>query len=195
MSSDNINHGEELRIINDMLTRTRRQTAEGGNYFIVWGILLLFAVGTMWGLIMLKRYEFIWINWILYTLLGVGYSIWQGRRIDRIARVKSYAATALQAIWSGLGIGFIFLMFIGPVLGLYTTQPLFYISAVLTGGGTFATGLILGTRVMLWSAAGWWLGALALGYLHGSSATMGLYMLLLVVCYLLPGIILKRSWK
>ena len=49
--------------------------------------------------------------------------------------------------------------------------------------------------VLLWASAGWWLGALTLGLFPDPRTTLGLYMLLVVVCYLLPGIILKRSWK
>lgn len=195
MSTDKINPGEELRIINDMLARTRRQTAESGDFFIVWGVIILAALGAMWGLLYFHYAEYIWPVWTIAVIVGSGYSVWKSRKLDRETRIKSYVGKAIAGTWYALGVAFIFLIWLGVFAGFYSYNPLMFISAVLTGCGVFITGILLSVKLLIWAGVGWWLGAVVLAFWFHNTGSIGLYMLILVACYLLPGIYLKRSWK
>jgi hypothetical protein len=195
MSSDKIDPGDELRIINDMLARTRRRTAEAGDFFIAWGVIILLALGIMWGLIHFAYYEYIWPVWFLAIVIGAGYSVWKGRKLERKARVTTYVDTAITGTWIALGIAFLFLIWLGVFAGLYSYSPLMFICAVLTGCGVFITGILLSVKMLVWTGVGWWLGAVVIAFWFNTTNGIGLYMLFLVVGYLLPGIYLKRSWK
>ena len=195
MSSDKIDPGDEIRYINEMLARTRKRTGAFADYFIFWGIIILLAVGSMVILMRLELHRYIWFSWFAYTILGMGLMIFKGRQRAHGTTVRTYAISALEALWSGLGIAFMFIMFLGPVMGLYSYEPLFFLSAILAGTGTFVTGRLLGAKILVWAGLGWWMGAVAMAIISGPGAIMGIYGLIVILCYLVPGFYLKRTWS
>lgn len=196
MSSDKIDPGDELRIINDMQARTRRHTAESSDFFIAWGIIILLALGVMWGLVHMKEYQYIWLNWTIFTALGVGYSFWKVKRLQRTAGVKTYADTAVAGTWIALGVAFVLLNFLGWSAGFYSDSllPTFF-NVTLAGCGVFITGILLKANILIWSGVAWWIGTVIVAFWGGVINPIGLYMLLILVAYLLPSIYLKHSWK
>lgn len=193
MSSDKIDPGDELRIINNMLARTRRRTAESGDFLIAWGVIILLAIGIMWGLMHLEYYEYIWLDWLAAMALGAGYSVWKGRKMERKTRVRTYVDTALTGTWIALGIGFFLVNLVGPFI--YSSfESLSLVNAVLAGCGLFITGILLDVKRLIWFAGLWWVGGVAMAFWE-SPHVLGLFMLLIVLGYLWPGIYLNRFIK
>ncbi|MFB0516559.1 MAG: hypothetical protein ACETWG_08140 [Candidatus Neomarinimicrobiota bacterium] len=197
MNPDKINAGDEIRIINAMLAYTRRRTAESGDFFIAWGVILLAALGVMWLLVLLEKYSYIWLDWILAMVVGAGYSYWKIKRLARRTRVKTYADMAIGGTWSALGIAFILVNFLGRPAGLYMDGWLspYFMNLILAGCGVFISGFLLKTNLLVWAGVVWWIGAVILAFWGSVINPIGLYMLLLVIAYLVPGFYLKHSWK
>lgn len=193
MSSDKIEPGNELRIINDMLARTRRRTAESGDFFIAWGVIILLAMGIMWGLIHLEYYEYIWVNWLIAMALGAGYSVWKGMKMERKTEVRTYVDMAITGTWIALGIGFFLVNLVGPFIH-HSFRSLPLIDAVLAGCGLFITGTLLDMKRLMWYAGLWWAGGVVMAF-WDYPQVLGLFMLLIVLGYLWPGIYLNRFKK
>ncbi len=128
---------QSLRVIEDMIHRTRANFKETNQYFIAWGIFISLAALIEYVLIRYTDFEYYYIPWIIFPLVGTLWSIRQGRRDDRGG--STILGDGLKWIWIGMGIGFTITFFISWRIQLNPTP----VMLLLSGIGTFITSRIL----------------------------------------------------
>jgi hypothetical protein len=185
MNTDQFNADEALRVIDEMLVRTRRKTAVAGEFFIAWGIIIFLATGLMWLLHEFALHRYIWVSWLSAMLLGSAYSAWKGRRLEKQNGTVSYSDKAVRGTWTVLCVAFFLVNLVVP-LAYQSAQQLFLFNAVLAGCGLLITGVLLEVRRLMGFALVWWLGAVAMAFLSFPEV-LGLFMAIIVIGALGPG--------
>ncbi len=183
----------EIRLIKEMIERSKRSTAAYGNYFIGWGVLVIVAVLVNYVLIYLKRYNLIWADWIIFMGAGTLFSALDSSRKAARARVKTYTSRALSHLWAGCGMAFILVGFIFPLLGLYSYRAIPSLVSLVAGVGMFVSGGLYEWPLLKWLGVVWWAGAVGLVFAHG--LLQGAILIgLVLVGYFYPGIRLNRHY-
>jgi hypothetical protein len=185
MTADRMNTDDALQVISEMLSRTRRKTAVAGEFLIAWGLVIFLAIGLMWLLHELGQYRYVWINWLGAWLLGVAWSAWKIRRLDRRSEPASYSDRAVRGTWTALCPAFFLINLLIP-LAYGSTQQLFAFDAVLTGCGLLITGILLQVRRFSGFALVWGIGAVAIAFID-FPYTLALFMAMIVFGALWPG--------
>ena len=185
---------EEIRYIKEMIDRTRATTADSGIYLILWGVLTILAITTMYILVHFERFEWIWLNWILFMVVGAIFTIIHKTKNQHKQRVKTYAYIAVEHLWIACGIGFILLGFVFPLARLYSFGVIPVAMAVIAGIGVFVSGGIYAWSLLKWCGILWWAGGIGLLFVHANYR--GILMIpLLILGYLVPGIIFNIKYR
>jgi len=185
---------EDIRLIKEMIEKTKKTAAKSGTYFILWTIIPILAILGMYILHHLKNYQWIWLNWVVFTTVGIIITVILLIRRESKENVKTYVQIAIFSIWKACGFAFILLGFIFPWVGLYSYQTISVMVSVIAGIGVYATGGITEWNLLKWCGALWWFGALLMVMVDYQYRTL-LIIPLLVFGYLLPGIILNRNYR
>jgi len=185
---------EDIKLIRDMLERTRRATAESGALFIFWGVWLVLGLAGHYALYFLQRFNWIWANWAFFGLSGwvvsAVYSIRRGRR----AQTRTYAQGAMGFVSIACSIAFLMAAFVFPLLQIYPYEAIPVIIALISGIMQFIQGGLF--RWPLLGAAGilWWVGAAAMAFVPGD--WRGLVLIpLMILGYLVPGLIFRSRFR
>ena len=185
---------EDIRLIRDMLERTRRATAESGALFIFWGIWLVLGLAGHYALYFLHRFSWIWANWAFFGLTGwvisAVYSIRRGRK----AQMRTYAQSATAFVSIACSIAFVLAAFVFPLLGIYSYEAIPVIIALISGIMQFIQGGLF-RWPLLWAAGIlWWVGAAAMAFVPASGR--GLVLIpLMIFGYLVPGLIFRARFR
>ncbi|OGD26157.1 MAG: hypothetical protein A2Y56_00280 [Candidatus Aminicenantes bacterium RBG_13_63_10] len=185
---------EDIRIIKDMLDRTRRATSESGTLFIVWGVLITLALLGTWVLGLLKAYRWEWAVWVGVTVIGWVYSAFYGYRQDRKAAVTTYTQIAARHLYIACGAGFLLVGIALPRLGAYSYEAISILVSVVAGILFFVMGGLYEWPLLRVFGLVWWAGALGLVLVKGNDRIL-LYAVLFIVAYLLPICILRAKHK
>ncbi len=185
---------EDIKLIRDMLERTRRASAESGALFIFWGVWLILGLAGQYTLLFLQRYDWIWVNWAFFGLTGwivsAVYSIRRGRK----ARMRTYAQSATAFVSIGCSIGFLLTAFVFPLLHIYPYAAIPVNIALISGIMQFVQGGIF-RWPLLWAAGIlWWVGAVVMAFVPGE--WRGIVLIpLMVLGYLVPGLIFRARFR
>lgn len=185
---------EDIKLIRDMLERTRRATAESGALFIFWGIWLVLGLAGHYALILLQRYGWIWANWAFFGLTGwivsTVYSIRRGRK----ARTRTYAQNATAFVSIGCSIAFLLAAFVFPLLKIYSYDAIAVIIALISGIMQFALGGIIQWPLLWASGVLWWAGSVVMAFVPGDWRAAVLIPLI-ILGYLVPGLIFRARFR
>ena len=185
---------EEIRLIKEMVEKTRRSTSGSGFYLILWGILVIIAVAVMYLLVYLKQYNLIWIDWFLLMGLGVIITNIISHKAEKEMNYKTYAEENMKHLWFSCGVAFILTGFVFPIAGVYSTDVISILIATIAGVAVFVTGGIYEWNFLKWSGAVWWLSAVMMVFIHPHYRAL-LFIPATFFGYLLPGIIINRMCK
>lgn len=185
---------EQLKIIQEMVEKTKQHVADSGFSFIVWGWLILTACAGQYLLVYLSREEWIGFNWFGLMGLGAVISIIQSFRLDRKAEVKTYSYVAITSLWQACGGSMVVVAFVGFPLGIIPMKALVPLVAVISGIGTFVTGRIIEWKPLQWAGLLWWATALALMGVHWHYHAMALAAVI-IPAYLVPGYLLRKEYQ
>ena len=185
---------EELSYIKEMLEKTKKNTAESAVYFIVWGLVIIFAILVSYALVSRELYQYIWVNWLSAVALGVICTIYINRKIDAKTTVRTYAQNSISYLWGGCGFGFILVSFVLPMFDVisYSTIPI--LVSLIAGIGVFVSGGIYQYNLFKFCGVLWWIGSIVLIFIPDYYRNFFVIFLLLVG-YLMPGFILMRQYK
>jgi len=184
---------EDLAMIRQLMSESRRTAGAGGPFYVLWGGvvlagLLLTYLSVRTGLAVPRL--FIWIG-----AIGAGWvgSFVLGRRLSERAPVQTPGGRVMMGIWVGGGVTGTLLGFAVPAAGLVSSagETLGPIAMVL-GGCYFASSYVTRSSAMRWMAAGWWAGGTAMLWWNGIESLLIMGALVLGL-QLLPGIWLLRS--
>jgi hypothetical protein len=178
---------ESLKIITDMINRTKTNICQGSFYLLFWGWLVFFCSLSEFLISRLTDYQNPWIVWYL-TIPGLLVSLIYGFVKGRKARVSTYTASIYMWTWMGFLFSFIILFAV-----VYRSMDLFSpIILLLVALPTFISGIILKFKPLIIGAATFWLLALVSRYGGHTLAPLAVPVAMLTG-YLIPGYLLKRK--
>jgi len=185
---------EEIRIIREMLEKTRRSAADSGTFFLVWGFLLILAVVGNYALALAERYSWIWFNWILFPVIGVVFScVYWGRR-ERKSGMKTYASTAAGYLGIGCGVAFFFLGIVFPAFRVYSWGVIGLLISAVWGTYLFTVGGIFDWGLLKWCGAISWAVALGMVFIDEKYRGLAFIPLILIGC-IIPGFIMRSQYR
>jgi len=185
---------EDLRIIKDMLEKTKKATAESGTLFIVWGVLITLALIGNYILAYFKQYEWEWLNWTAMTVIGWVYSVVYGIRKERKAPAKTYIQVAARHLYFASGALFLLVGLAFPRIGIYSYEAITPLVSAVTGLLFFVMGGLFEWKLLKWAGLIWWAGAIAMSFFPGNDRTL-VFAGLFIAVYLVPAFILRSKFK
>jgi hypothetical protein len=185
---------EEIRFIKEMIEKTKQITAGSWMFFLVWGIMAILGIASMYVLVFLEKYSFIWLNWVVFMLVGVVFSLVYGARLERLQGKKTYAQTATGYLCFACGMGFFLSGFILPLLGLYTWGLIPVLISMIAGILVFTLGGIYDWNLLKWCGVIWWLGAIGMVFIHENYRAL-FFVPLIIIGYIMPALILRSMYR
>ncbi len=182
---------QDISIIKEMVEKTRRETAESGNFFIFIGILSILILPLMY--ILGNRWEFPIIVGVAVVGAIIGY-LTVGRP-GKEEKVQTYAKEIFGHLWMACGFICILLIFVFPFLNLYPATATPVLVYLVLGIGLFTTGAIYNLKFIKFCSLAWWVGALLLSFAELASMHMLIAGLTTAIGFVLPGIIFNRKYK
>ena len=184
-----ISNDQALEVIKQMIENSKKKQRYAGFYHLLWGILVSLAIITMYLLIKNEMYNFIGWSWGAYSAVGaVVSSIYSKKHYD--SKRVNYPDIGISATWSALMVSMIFVCFIFPYLGAYSWEIVFVMVSFLLGSANFVTGKILKENLPISNGIIWWLGSIALLLVKDYTLTLALFVGLLFINNIVPGIFL-----
>lgn len=158
MTNENFTPEQSLQLIRSMISKTKQNMSDNSIYFLVWGWLTFIACTGQFVLKNIFQYEKHYLVWTV-IIIGVAFSIYQGRKEDTSVKAKTYVDENMKHLWAGMAISFFVLGMILTKLGWGTVIFPFFI--MLYGLGTFVSGNFIQFRPLIIGGIIAW--ALAIG--------------------------------
>ncbi len=191
MQQENFSPEQSLQLIQSMISKTKQNMSDNSIYFLVWGWLTFFASTGQFILKHLLNYEKHYLVWMV-VIIGIIFSIYQGRKEEKNSRVKTYVDESMGHLWLGLAISFFVLAMILTMIGWGNVAFPFFI--MLYGLGTFVSGSIIRFKpliiggILAWVLA---IGSTFVSYdyqmLFGATA--------ILISYIIPAYMLRSRNK
>jgi len=185
---------EEIRVIKEMLEKTRRSTSESGAFFLVWGVLLILGVLGNYALAFAERYSWIWLNWILFPGIGVVFSCVYWARRDREAGTRTYASMAAGYLGIGCGVAFVFFGLILPAFKVYPWGVIALLISVVWGTYLFAVGGLFDWALLKWCGAVSWAVAFGMVFIAEEYRALA-FIPLILIGFILPGLVMRSHHR
>ena len=178
---------ESLRIITEMINKTKVDISQGSFHLLFWGWLLTFCSLTDWLLAKFAGYEHSYYVWFL-VIPGAFVSMIYGFVNGRKEKVHTYANMLYMWTWIGFLIAAT-VLFIVQSKSMESVTP--YI-LLLAGFPTFLSGFIIRFRPLILGGICFWIIALLVNFAGPSLAPLGTPVAMLIG-YLIPGYMLKNK--
>lgn len=185
---------KEIRYIKDMIDQTRKITSGSWMFFLIWGMATILAIACMYVLVGLEKYDWIWLNWIVFMLGAVLISVLYGRKFERRAGAKTYPQIATGYLSIACGAGFVLVGFIFPLLDLYTWGLISILISLIAGIYAFTLGGIFEWNLLKWCGLLWWLGAVGMVFVHEDYRAL-LFIPLILMGYITPALLLRSMYR
>ena len=187
-SEEKLMTGEEsLRIITDMINKTKVSIAQSSFHLLFWGWLILLCSVSDYILWNFVGYENSWYVW-LFVIPGVFVSMFYGFTKGKRERVFTYGTTIYVSVW----IGFLLASVVLFLLTFKSMESFGKYILMLAGFPTFVSGFVLRFKPLILGGIAFWVLAVLANYTGPEIA--GLCMPVAIVFgYLLPGYLLKRK--
>ncbi len=185
---------QEIRLIKEMVEKTRLSTTGSGWYLVLWGALAIIAVAIMYLLVYLRMYQWIWVDWFVLMGFGVIATMIMSRKSKQKSQVRTYAEENLRYLWSACGIAFILVGFVLPLAGVYSYDVISILISVIAGIAIFVSGGIYEWNFMKICGMIWWAAAIVMIFVEPEYRAL-VFIPATFFGYLLPGIIINRMYK
>lgn len=176
---------ESLKIITEMINKTKVNIQQGSFHLLFWGWLLIICSLSAWLLAKYTGYSHPYAVWFL-VIPGSFVSMIYGFVNGRKAKVRTYSESLYMWTW----IGFLFtamVLFIVQAKNMQSVTP--YI-LLLAGFPTFLSGFIIKFKPLILGGVCFWIIALLVSFAGPSLAQLGTPVAMLIG-YLIPGYMLK----
>jgi len=185
---------EEIQLIKQMVEKTKKASAESWQYFSIWGILIILAIAGNYILAFFEVFQWIWINWITFMIMGVLYSLFYLRKKEKKRGAKTYSQIAVGHLCLACGIALMLGGFIFPILELYSYAVIPVIIALVLGIMLFGMGGIYEWNLLKWGGVIWWLGCIVMIFVPWQYRTL-ICIPLIIFGHLVPGFILRSQYQ
>lgn len=176
---------ESLRIISEMINKTKVNIQQGSFHLLFWGWLILVCSLADPLIARFTEYAhpyYVWFLAIPGGFISMIYGIVNGRK----AKVHTYADRLYMWVWMGFLFSFLVLFTIHSK-HLGTVSP--YI-LMLVGFATFMSGIIIKFKPLIIGALLFWIIAVIVSFADPSIAPFGMPVAV-ITGYLIPGYMLK----
>ncbi len=182
---------ESLRIISDMINKTRMNIGQGSFHLIFWGWLILVCSLSDLMLASFTSFEKSWLVWML-TIPGAFVSLIYGYAKGSRQAVYGYAERIYIWLWMGFMVTAI-LMFVFFSSEDWTIKiaPLIL---MLAGFTTFISGVIIKFRPLVIGGISIWIFSLT-GIFAGDMIVSLTVPAAMLTGYIIPGYMLKKNGK
>ena len=116
---NNLQLKEEIRLIKKMIDKSKQSQAASWQFFLLWGVMTILGILGLHGLVWLKKFNLIWLNWILFMGIGVIIQIYLVLKRQQTREVRTYVDQAVIHISFACGMAFLFTGFILPIQSDY----------------------------------------------------------------------------
>ncbi len=185
---------DEIRLIQEMIERTKKITAGSWMFFLVWGIVVILGIGGMYALVSIEEYSWIWLNWAVFVGIGVIFSIVYGKKLEQLEGARTYANITTGHVCFACGMAFILVGFIFPLLKLYSWGLIPVLTSMVAGILVFTLGGIFEWNLLKWCGMIWWLGAIGMIFVHENYRAL-LVIPLLLIGYIMPALVLRSMYQ
>ena len=176
---------ESLKIITEMINKTKFNIRQGSFYLLFWGWLIF---GCALSEFLLRKFTDLTSYYVWFLVIpGVFVSMIYGFASGRKSTVRTYTGTIYMWVW----IGFLFsatVLFIVHSKKMETVTP--YI-LLLAGLPTFVSGFLIKFRALIIGGIFFWIMSLLIYFAGPSFASLGTAIAMLIG-YLIPGYLLKN---
>jgi len=184
---------DEIRLIQEMIEKTRKITAGSWMFFLVWGIVAILGVAGMYVLVLIEQYSWIWLNWVVFMGIGVVFSIVYGKKHEKQQGARTYPTIATAHVCFACGMAFFLVGFIFPLLKLYAWGLIAVFISLIAGILAFTLGGIYEWNLLKWCGVLWWLGAIGMVFIHENYRAL-LFVPLLLIGYIMPALVLQSMY-
>jgi uncharacterized membrane protein len=178
---------ESLRIITDMINKTKVSIRQGSFHLLFWGWLLIVCSLAAWLLAKYSAYAHPYYVWFL-VIPGAFVSMIYGFVNGRKEKVHTYANRLYMWTWIGFLIAAT-VLFIIQAKSMDNVTP--YI-LLLAGFPTFLSGFIIRFKPLVFGGVCFWIVALLVNFAGPDLAPLGTPVAMLIG-YLIPGYMLKNK--
>ncbi len=187
-NEEKIMTGEEsLRIITEMINKTKVNIRQGSFHLLFWGWLITICSLSEWLITKLTDYPHPYYVWIL-VIPGAFVSMIYGAVNGRKAKVQTYADMLYMWTW----IGFLFAAIVLFIVQSDKMENITPYILLLAGFPTFLSGFIVKFKPLLVGGVCFWIIAILVHFAGPSLALLGTP-LAMVTGYLIPGYLLKNK--
>lgn len=188
MADQPLSPQESLRLIENMIQKTRKEISYQSPYFLLWGWCTLLASLGQFVLKVFVGYRHHYIVWLI-TIPCVLLTILFARREFRRSKVVTYIGENMGVLWMGVGISFFVLSMLFFRIGWHNCYP-FYM--ILYGLGSFVSGKILQFRPFIYGGIiSWILAAVAIWFSFDYQALFAAAAILF--SYIIPGHLIRKQ--
>ena len=178
---------ESLRIISEMINKTKVNISQGSFHLLFWGWLIFICSLSEYLLFKFTDFATPWYVWF-FVIPGVFVSMIYGFVTGRKAKVHTYADMINMWTWIGFMISAI-ILFIVHSKSMESVPP--YI-LLMAGLPTFVSGWIIKFKPLIAGGISFWIFALV-AYFAGPSFAPLAVPVAMLTGYLIPGYMLKRK--
>jgi hypothetical protein len=176
---------ESLRIITDMINRTKVNIQQGSFHLLFWGWLILVCSLADYFLMNFTGYSHHYYVWFL-AIPGAFVSMAYGFVTGRKAKVHTYADRLYMWVW----IGFLFSFFTLFIIHSKHLESVSQYILTLVGFAIFISGFIIKFKPLIIGGFLFWIIAIIVSFAAPSIAPLGMP-LAVISGYLIPGYMLK----
>jgi hypothetical protein len=178
---------ESLRIITDMINKTKVNLRQSSFHLLFWGWLIFvcsLSESLLWKLTDFTHPYYIWFFVIPGSFVSFIYGFMTGRK----AKVHTYADYLYVWTW----VGFLFASIVLFIVRSSEMQNISLYMLILAGFPTFMSGIILRFKPLIAGGICFWVIALIVNFGGSGIAPLGMPVAVLLG-YLIPGYILKNK--
>jgi hypothetical protein len=189
---DQISNEQALGVIKEMIEKTKEKQDQTGFYHLLWGILISLAIVAMIILNEFELYNLIGYSWALFCFGGAITSVIYSKKTLRKQGVIKYPDLGLSSIWMSTMIAMFFVGFVFPFLNAYKWHVVFTMICLLMGVANVSMGILIKQKMSIINGILWWIGSVLFLIITNEVIFMGVFVLLLIVNNIIPGIILSK---
>jgi len=186
-TENNLSSLESIRIITEMISRTKATIRQGSFHLLFWGWLIVFCSLAEFFLYRFSAWEHPYYIWFL-TIPGVFVSLIYGFTKGRKSRFRTYADRLYMWTW----MAFLFTAITLFVLLSGKMQNVIPFILMLAGLPTFLSGIIVRFRPLITGGVIFWVMAIVSNY-TGIMFEPLIMALAVISGYLIPGYLIKRK--
>jgi len=187
-----LNERESLRIIQEMIEKSKTNLGESSYFYLLWGWLVLISSLSHFILLMVS-FKQPYIIWPIAMTLGAVLSIIKSKKLKNKSKAKTYIENSIIHLWIGFSIS-MFVILLSAVYGKLDWVTSNSLIIVLYGFGTYVSGGILNFKPLKIGGIASWVLAFASMFLPGQYTLLAIA-LSIVVAYLWPGYLLRSKEK